>query len=87
VLKDKNINKNSRHYAKQSKFDGSFRSYRTKAVHFLLEQPYNKSTHRKLENFVAQELKQKEALYTPQEIIKALLKDKIIKKSKKHYAL
>src|SRR3990167_1917119 len=32
VLKNKAINKQSKHYAKQSKFEGSFRSFRTKVL-------------------------------------------------------
>ncbi|MCH7552226.1 A/G-specific adenine glycosylase, partial [Patescibacteria group bacterium] len=39
VLKDKRINRQSKHYAKQSKFEGSFRSFRTKVMRFLLDKP------------------------------------------------
>jgi len=85
VLKNKGINKRSRHYAKQSKFAGSFRSFRTKAVRFILATPKNKVSHTKLESFIKKELQ--ESKYTPQEIIAALIKDNLIKKSKTHYSI
>lgn len=86
VLKNNRaINKRSRHYAKQSKFQGSFRSFRTKAVRFILASPENKVTHKELDTFLKKELKSSN--YTPQEIIAALLKDNLIKKSKTYYFL
>lgn len=83
VLKDKKINKRSRHYTKQSKFAGSFRSFRTKVMHFLLEQP--KQTAMKTR--VKELLKRTQSLYTPEKILTALEKDGLIKKSKTHYFL
>lgn len=81
VLKDKKINKRSRHYHKQSKFEGSFRSFRTKVVQFLLSQPKYQATHQKIKILLAQ------APYPKAEILSSLLKDRLIKKSKYHYAI
>jgi len=85
LKKDRTINKRSRHYAKQSKFAGSFRSFRTKAVRFILASPSNKVSHKELHTFLKKELA--DSSYTPQEVTQALLKDKLIKKSKTHYSL
>ncbi|MEK7542197.1 MAG: hypothetical protein AAB524_00675, partial [Patescibacteria group bacterium] len=87
VLKNKEINKRSRHYRKQSKFKGSFRSFRTKAVRFLLEQPNNRTPKRVLVNFLKNELQQSNAPYLPKDVIGALLEDKLIKQSQKFYSL
>lgn len=87
VLKDKTVNKRSKHYAKQSRFEGSFRSFRTKAVQFLLKQKGNKATHKTLESFLKKELKTQKAPYSAHEVIDALLKDQLIKKSSTHYRL
>lgn len=85
VLKDKSVNKRSRHYHKQSKFEGSFRSFRTKAVRFILANPQNKVSRRALHAFLQKELKN--SVYTPEEILASILKDNLIKKSKTHYSL
>jgi A/G-specific adenine glycosylase len=87
VLKDKKINKRSTHYHKQSKFEGSFRSFRTKAVRFLLTQPRNRAFKRALANFLKKELQQSNAPYLPEDIIAAVVKDKLIKKSQRFYSL
>lgn len=87
VLKDKKVNKRSRHYHKQSKFEGSFRSFRTKAVRFLLKQPDNQAPKRVLVKFLKRELQQNNAPYQSKEIIVALLKDRLIKKSQKFYSI
>jgi A/G-specific adenine glycosylase len=81
VLKDKGINKRSRHYSKQSKFAGSFRSYRTKVVHYLLSQKGNKERRAVIKELL------KNSPYPLQEIINSLLKDGLIKKSGAHYSL
>lgn len=90
VLKDKKINKQSKHYRKQSKFEGSFRSFRTKVVHFLLAQPKNRMSRMALETFLKKELAKNTKVrplqaYSPEEIINSLLKDNLIKKSAKQY--
>jgi len=89
LKKDASVNKRSRHYAKQSKFAGSFRSFRTKAVRFILAAPKNKVAHKELHAFLTKELVdiKYQQVYTPQEIIQALLKDNLIKKSKTHYSI
>ena len=87
VLKNKKINRQSRHYHKQSKFEGSFRSFRTKVVRFILGHARDKVTHEVLKKFLEGELKRINSAYTPRQIITALLKDKLIKKSKRCYLL
>jgi len=82
-LRDKKINRRSRHYHKQSKFEGSFRSFRTKVVQFLLSQPQNRASHKALENF----LKKEKSPYPPGEVLDALFKDKILKKPGTYYSL
>ena len=83
VLKDKNINRKSLHYQKQSPFEGSLRYFRTKAVRFLLSQ--EKISHKSLEIFLQKEIKNKKKPYTLKDIVASLLKDKLIKKSKEYY--
>ncbi|MBI2098173.1 MAG: A/G-specific adenine glycosylase [Candidatus Wildermuthbacteria bacterium] len=87
VLKDRTINQRSRRYAKQSKFDGSFRSFRTQAVKFLLSTPQNETTHNALKKYIQELLDQKEASYSCASIIDSLLKDGLLKKSPTHYFL
>jgi A/G-specific adenine glycosylase len=73
VLKDKQINKRSAHYTTQSKFKGSFRSYRTKIMKHLLSK---KSASRK-EIFALLV----DSPYPKQQILDSLLKDELIKKT------
>ena len=87
MLKDKAINKRSQHYAKQSKFDGSFRSYRTKIVRFLLSHSRNSVSYKELESFLRHELQKNKSPYVPNEILNTLLKDKLIKRTKDHYSI
>ncbi|MBI3255467.1 MAG: A/G-specific adenine glycosylase [Candidatus Andersenbacteria bacterium] len=84
-LKDKSINKRSRHYAKQSDFTGSFRSFRAYALKHLLTTPNNKMTQAELLDALEDQIRQAEKDYSPQEIIDSLLKDKLIKQSKVHF--
>ncbi|TSC56678.1 MAG: A/G-specific adenine glycosylase [Parcubacteria group bacterium Greene0714_21] len=81
VLKDKKINKRSRHYNKQSAFEGSFRSFRTKLVKFLLTQKGNRAPHATVEALL------KNSSYPSKEIIASLLKDRLLKETKKWYHL
>ena len=83
VLKDKKINKQSKHYTKQSKFAGSFRSFRTKVMHFLLDQPKQTATTSKLKLI----LKKEESPYAPEKILASLEKDGLIKKKQNYYTL
>ena len=82
-LKDKSINKQSRHYHKQSKFKGSLRSFRTKVIRLLLSKTSVSSTV--LQKFLTKELKQ--TSYSPEEIIDSLIKDKLIKQKGRYYSL
>ena len=83
VLKDKKINRQSLYYQKQSPFEGSFRSFRTKAMRFLLSQ--GKTSRKRLEVFLQKEIQNKRKSYTPKDILVSLSKDNLIKKSKKYY--
>ncbi len=83
VLKDKKINKQSKHYAKQSKFKGSFRSFRTKVMRFLLDQSKQTATASKIHRL----LKKANSPYTPERILAALEKDDLIKKKRGSYSL
>ncbi|MBI4123035.1 MAG: A/G-specific adenine glycosylase [Parcubacteria group bacterium] len=83
VLKDKKINRQSKHYTKQKKFEGSFRSFRTKIMRFLLEQPNQKATLRKIETM----LKKSGSPYSSKKILSSLQKDDLIKKRRRSYSL
>lgn len=87
VLKDKQINRRSRHYHRQSKFDGSFRSFRTKVMKFLLVSSHNRATRKAVYTFLANEIKKKNASFAPSKVIASLLKDNLIKQSATHYSL
>lgn len=86
-LKGKDINKRSRHYAKQSKFEGSFRSFRTKALRHILSTSNHKVSHDELLDYIDELLRQSERDYSSQEVIEALLKDKLIKKTKTSFTI
>lgn len=79
VLKDKLLNKQSKHYHKQNKFEGSFRSFRTKVMRFLLDQKQNKVSMRTIETLL------KDSPYPSDQIISSLLKDNLIKQSATYY--
>ncbi len=78
VLKDKNINRQSSHYAKQSAFKGSFRSYRAHALRFLLAKEHKRIPVRELEDYLENILRQEERDYSPKEILLSLEEDKLI---------
>lgn len=80
---NKKINKQSKHYHKQSKFEGSFRSFRTKVMRFLLDQPNQIATRSKIYLL----LKKTNSPYTPEKILAALEKDGLIKKHRNSYSL
>ena len=81
ALKDKKINRRSKHYAKQSKFEGSFRSFRTKVVNFLLSQKQNRTPKKTVRALL------KESPYPTEKVIASLLKDRLIKQSSTYYSL
>lgn len=80
ALKDAAISKQSRHWHKQSKFQGSFRSFRTKALKFILAKNNRKTTLRELEKFLKTELTNAKSAFKPEQIIQALEKDGLIRK-------
>jgi A/G-specific adenine glycosylase len=86
VLKDKKINKQSKYYHKQSKFEGSFRSFRTKVIKFLLVQPKNRASCSVLLAFAGRELLKQKSRFLASEILDSLLRDHLIKKSKTYYS-
>ena len=83
VLKDKKINKQSKHYSKQSRFEGSLRSFRTKVMRFLLDQPNQTATASKIQRL----LKKAKSPYVPEKILASLEKDGLIKKKRNFYSL
>ncbi|MDP3725154.1 MAG: A/G-specific adenine glycosylase [Nanoarchaeota archaeon] len=87
VLKDKSINKRSRTYAKQSPFKGSFRSFRTRVVRMLIQEPEGRASKEKVSNFLLEILRKEEAEYAPEEILQSLEKDGLLKKKGAFYSL
>jgi len=83
ALKDKAINKRSRHYAKQSRFEGSFRSFRTSIMRFLLDQPKQKATTNKIKRM----LRKGGSPYPSEKLLVSLEKDDLIKKQGVSYSL
>ncbi len=82
VLKDKKINRKSRHYNKQSTFTGSFRSYRAKLLRFLLEQKDQRLPIEDATEFLEELLRKDERDYSPKEILESLQTDNLIKLEK-----
>lgn len=82
VLKDKKINKKSRHYAKQSKFEGSFRSYRTKIMKRLLSEPTKSMPKADALDLLEDALRQAEQDYSAEEVLNSLIKDSLVQSSK-----
>ncbi len=83
ALKDRAINKRSRHYVKQSKFEGSFRSFRTKVMRFLLDQPNQKATANKIQRM----LRKENSPYSSEKLFASLQKDSLIEKQGAFYSL
>ncbi len=83
VLKDKKINKRSKHYTKQSRFEGSSRSFRTKVMRFLLDQQNQTATTSRIKRF----LKEAQSPYDTEKILTSLKKDGLIKKKRNSYSL
>ena len=80
-LRDKQINRRSRHYSQQSAFEGSFRSFRTLALHHVLAQENTSLSRAELEVFLANRLATGDHSYTPQEVMDALISDGLLKTS------
>ena len=82
VLKDKKINRKSRHYTKQSKFEGSFRSYRAKTLRLLLSQEKKRLPIHDVVDFLEDELRKDERDFSPEEILQSLEQDSLITRTK-----
>jgi len=78
VLKDKKINRKSRHYAKQSAFTGSFRSYRAKVLRFLLATETKEVPIETVQDYLEEALRKDERDFSPKEILDSLEQDKLI---------
>ena len=80
-LGDKRINRRSRHYSRQSAFEGSFRSFRTQALRHVLAQENTSLSRAELEGFLANRLATGDHSYTPREVMDALISDGLLKTS------
>ena len=80
-LRDRTINRRSRHYSRQSAFDGSFRSFRTQALRHVLAQEDATISRMELEQFVGTLLENRDFPYTPQEVVSALVQDGLLRHS------
>ncbi len=87
VLKDKKINRKSRHYTKQSKFVGSFRSYRAQVLRFILATENKQVAIAELTDFLEDILRKDERDFSPEEILASLEQDKLITRKKNTIAL
>lgn len=83
--KKKSINRKSRKYRKQTKFKGSFRFFRAKALSFILAQPRQRISHKKLVSFLKNVLKESGAKWKAKQIIASLQKDNLICKNRIHF--
>ena len=73
------LNKQSRHYSRQSKFEGSFRSYRAEVIRYLTQN--KNATLGVLDKHLSP------SPYKTKEILAALVKDNIIQKKKSYWTL
>ena len=80
-LRDRTINRRSRHYSRQSAFVGSFRSFRTQALRHVLAQEDATISRMELEQFVGTLLENGDFPYTPQEVVSALVQDGLLRHS------
>ncbi len=87
VLKDKSLNRRSSRYHKQSAFNGSFRSYRTKAVRYILRRPDKLVARNDLEELLRRQIHVDGQSWSPSQIMTALVKDGLIKESGDSYAI
>ena len=78
-LRDRAINRRSRHYSRQSAFEGSFRSFRTRALRHVLAQEGASLSRQELEGFLVERLATGDHPYTPQEVLDALTDDGLLK--------
>ncbi len=80
-IRDRTINRRSRHHSRQSAFEGSFRSYRTLALRHVLAQEGTSVSRTHLEGFLAERLSTTDNSYTPEEVLDALISDGLLKTS------
>ena len=80
-LRDRTINRRSRHYTRQSPFEGSFRSFRTQALRHVLAQENTSLLRAELEEFIGGLLAVGDHSYTPQEVVSALVQDGLLRRS------
>ncbi len=80
-LRDRSINRHSRHYSRQSAFEGSFRSFRTRALRHVLAQEGAAISRTELERFVECLLASADNPYTPKEVVAALVEDGLLRRS------
>ena len=78
-LRDRAINRRSRHYSRQSAFEGSFRSFRTQALRHVLAQESTSMSRTDLQDFLTQRLATGDHPYTPQDVLDALVDDGLLK--------
>ncbi len=86
-LRDKTINKKSKTYTKQSPFKNSFRSFRTRALRYALKHRNKKIALEEMHGFLRGLLQNEETDFAPEEIMKSLEKDGLIKKQEMHYVI
>ena len=80
-LRDRTINRRSRHYSRQSVFEGSFRSFRTQALRHVLAHDNASMSRTDLEEFLTARLSTTDNPYTPHDVINALINDGLLKTS------
>ena len=80
-LRDRAINRRSRHYSRQSAFEGSFRSFRTQTLRHVLAQESSSVSRAELEEFLAELLSTTDNPYTSQDVLDALISDGLLKTS------
>ena len=78
-LRDRAINRRSRHYSRQPAFEGSFRSFRTQALRHVLAQENTSLSRAELKGFLSQRLATGDYPYTPQDVMDALVDDGLLK--------
>ena len=78
-LRDRTINRRSRHYSRQPAFEGSFRSFRTQALRHVLVQESTSMSRAELKGFLSQRLATGDHSYTPEDVLDALIDDGLLK--------
>lgn len=87
VLKDRSINRRSKHYTKQSQFTGSFRSFRAHVMSLLLKNSCHSLPKEKVTRSLESFLQASNSQFKAGEILKSLTKDNLIKQKTARYYL